>query len=93
MSPRMKGVEACFLGTEENNADLLKSIKWVANPELEFFREKKTEEVIAIVRGNAEVGGNRVYRVQDVRLIQVLRLYAEASKSWITFYKKKLGSK
>jgi hypothetical protein len=83
----MRGVEDCFLGTED--ADLVKQSRWISNPEIEFFRDRSSEELIAVVRGNAEVGGNRVYRIHDVRLVQVLRAYALGSKSWITFYKRK----
>ena len=89
---KLKGLEKCFLGTEDQNSELIQKSRWISNPEIEFFRDRNSEELIAVVRGNIEFGGNRVYSIYDVRLIQILRAYAECSKSWITFYKKKKGS-
>jgi hypothetical protein len=92
LDSKLLGVEKCFLGTEEQNSDLIQQSRWISNPEIEFFRNRNSEELIAVVRGNSEFGGNRVYSIHDVRIIQILRAYAECSKSWITFYKKKKGS-
>ena len=86
---KMVGVREAFIGTEEEHRDLIKNSRWVSNPELEFFKNKGTEELLAVVRGNEEVGGNRVYKIHDYKLINVLRLYSEATRSWVTFYKRK----
>jgi hypothetical protein len=86
---KMVGVREAFIGTEEEHRDLIKNSRWVSNPELEFFKNKGTEELLAVVRGNEEVGGKRVYKIHDYKLINVLRLYSEATRSWVTFYKRK----
>ena len=85
---KIPGVSEAFLGDEsdEKNQRLLKNSKWISNPELEFCKAQSQKELIAIVRGNKQNGGNRVYRVTDVKLIQILRTYAYHSDSWVTFY-------
>jgi len=88
---KIPGVSEAFLGdeSEEKNQALLRNSQWISNPELEFCKAQSQKELIAIVRGNEQNGGNRVYRVTDVRLIQVLRTYAYHSDSWVTFYRPK----
>jgi len=88
---KIPGVSDAFLGneSEEKNKTLIKNSQWISSPELEFCKAGSSKELIAVVRGNEQNGGNRVYRVKDVRLIDVLRKYAVSSDSWITFYRPK----
>lgn len=88
---KIRDVSNAFLGNEneEKNQLLIRNAQWISSPELEFCKAGAPKELIAVVRGNEQNGGNRVYRIKDVRLIEILRSYAVSSDSWVTFYRPK----
>lgn len=88
---KVQGVSEAFLGLEDEpkNKEMLKNSQWISNPELEFCKLGSLFEILAIVRGTSQNGGNRVYRIKDYRLINVLRTHALINGSWVTFYRRK----
>jgi len=82
---RTEKITTSYLGSEEDNKELLKDKKLLRySPNVEFFINTYSEFLVAIVR-TGEPEGNPVYRITDLKLIPIIEAYADIVEG-TTFY-------
>lgn len=84
----VKKITSSFLGDESSNQELLAKGKLLKfSPNVEFFTNTASEYLAAVVRTKGDAKNNPVYRITDVKLINIIESFAETVDGVVFYYK------
>lgn len=81
-------ITSAYLGNEEDpsNQKILQTKKVLKySPNIEYFTNSSTESLVAIVRAGGKSG--ILYKITDLKLIEILEAYTEGIEGVILYYK------